>query len=316
MLEASACLKQAQDFYLVGTERNVEAARPLALYYCYMNLLKVYCLLRSDKQSFNDARHGIAEVSTGTFESTTLRAFRSPNQNKIQNFSEMMSVLTGSGLDGSHDYLLTHILPQILPGHRIWCEATNERERFISFESIQFWQNKSDRCVWLNLYVYADDLSRLSRTHSEFLSQSGLEGNFREVVCERANDGRRIICFEQVTPTTYPASHPADALLELVAGVRHDLWATVSSVPPYRRYYAYLTPDAELESRLPQLLSIYALTFQLGSVTRYRPQEYDKILEGKFGARIQDFVTGQPAQFLYLLSSEILQQDITQPSII
>lgn len=314
--EASACLRQAHDFFLVGTENGVEAARPLALYYCYMNLLKVFCLTHGPNESFNNAQHGITEVFDTNYENIILRGFRSPNNGKLQNFSEMLSVIKGAGLPVTSDFRVGHILPQVLPGHRLWCEATKKAERFIAFRDIQFWRNTDAGEVWLRLYLYSDDLSRLGVTHANFLSQSGLSQQFREVASDHEEDGRKVICFEQMVAKNYPARHPADELENLVSGIRNDVWATVSSIPPYRRYYAYLCPPGELGSRLPQLLSIYAITYHLGSVTRYRPHDYDRMLRGKFGARILDFVTGQPSQFLFLLASEIARQEVTQPSII
>ena len=314
--EASACLRQAHDFFLVGTEKGVEAARPLALYYCYMNLLKVLCLTHGPNNTFNNAQHGVTEIFHVDYESIVLRGFPSPNGGKLQNFSEMLSVIAGAGLPGDTDFQLGHILPQVLPGHRLWCEAVSKSERFISLKDIEFWRDTAAREVWLRIYLYSDDLSRLGVTHAEFLQQSGFAPSFCEVVSDRKHDGRRVLCFEQMAPESYPSRHPADVLEHLVSGVRNDIWATVSSIPPYRRYYAYLCPVAEAGSRLPQLLSIYAITYHLGSVTRYRPQDYDRILAGKFGARILDFVTGQPSQFLFLLASEIARQEVTQPSII
>lgn len=314
--EALACLRQAEDFYRVGTEKNVEAARPLALYYSYMNLLKVYCLVHGANSSFNNAQHGITEIYRPNYEDIILRCFPSPNGGKLQNFSEMRSVLMRNGLNATENYKLGHLIPQILPGHRIWCEAKSEKERFISLESIQFWRDKNSNEVWIKIYVFADDLSRLRVTHAQFLQESGFSSNFHEVKCTRKKSQRDILCFEQSSTIQHPINYPADSLYDLVLLIRNNLWATVSAIPPYRRYYAYLSPQNEFASRMPQILSIYALTYHLGSVTRYRPQDYDDILDGKFGARIQDFVTGQSAQFLYLIASEICQQELTRPSII
>ncbi|NDV01534.1 YaaC family protein [Pseudoroseicyclus tamaricis] len=315
-LEALACLRQAHDFYKVGTEPGIEAARPLALYYCYMNLAKVLCLSWGDEDSFNNAQHGIWERSQSLFEDDFLTVFPSPNRGKLQNFSEILEVLTGSGVQTQKDLRIAEILPQVLPGHRLWAHASEKQERFISIQDIQFWRNRGDQEIWLRIYVFADDLSRLSISHKRFLSDSGLENNFHEVESDASIDGRKLLCFEEIEVTKYQANHPADSLEELAHSLRENLWATVATVPPYRRYYAYLCPQPERGSLLPQLLSVYALTYYLGSVTRYRPQDYDDILAGKYGSRFQDFVTGQPAQFLYLLSSEIIRQDIAQPSII
>src|SRR5713226_10260933 len=47
--------------------------------------------------------------------------------------------------------------------------------------------------------------------------------------------------------------------------------------------------------------------FISGSITRYRPHQYDAIASGQFGPWIQEFVNGQPLQFVYLLASEFAQ---------
>jgi hypothetical protein len=74
-----------------------------------------------------------------------------------------------------------------------------------------------------------------------------------------------------------------------------------------------LTEDAQT---LPQLLSIYAISYYLGSITRYRPHHFPAINDGAFGPRIQDFISGQPQQFLYLLASEFARREIAKPSIL
>ena len=91
---------------------------------------------------------------------------------------------------------------------------------------------------------------------------------------------------------------------------------TVSTVTPYRRYYVYLCPPAERPALLPQLLSIYAISYYLGSITRYRPHHFDLVSTGTLGPRIQDFITGQPLQFIYLMASEFSEQDVTKPAIL
>jgi hypothetical protein len=123
------------------------------------------------------------------------------------------------------------------------------------------------------------------------------------------------VCLEQVQPRRY-AGYPADEVNQLAATLKPFLWATVSTVSPYRRYYAYLCPQVEQGTLVPQLLSIYAVTFYLGSITRYRPHHYDNLITSPWGPRVQDFVTGQPAQFVYLMASEFARQDVTRPSIL
>lgn len=115
------------------------------------------------------------------------------------------------------------------------------------------------------------------------------------------------MCLEQINPMAY-ANHPTDQLHQLIAPVRQLLWTTVSTVTPF--------PPNERHAVLPQLLSIYALSYYLGSITRYRPHHFDTVSRGNLGPRIQDFITGQPLQFIYLMASEFCQQDVTKPAIL
>lgn len=318
--EALACLEQSRDFFIVGTDKGIEAARPLALYYSFMNLVKAFCLTRGTAGTFDRAQHGLSAPATGSgtsIDHTTLDAYRSPNrENRLQVFDELRSTLIGQHSPKQSLIELGYVLPQILPGHRLWAQATGQRERFISLHDIQFWRNKDTREVWLRVYLVAHDLSRVGISHRSFLELSGLGIDFKEVDTDKEPAASQLICFEQIQPAMYPANHPADVLNDLVAGIKPRLWATVATASPYRRYYAYLCPKNERDSLLPQILSIYALTYYLGSVTRYRPQEFEYLLSGKFGPRVQDFVVGQPLQFLYLMVSEIAQHDITKPSIL
>jgi glutamine synthetase adenylyltransferase len=98
--------------------------------------------------------------------------------------------------------------------------------------------------------------------------------------------------------------------------LKKQIWVTINGAQPYRRYYAYLAPLAEQAAVLPQLLSIYALTYYFGSITRYRPQLFDSFLVDAFGPRIEEFVSVQPMQFLYLIASEFAEQEITKPALI
>ena len=319
--EALACLEQAKEFFVVGTEKGLEAARPLALYYSYMNLTKVYCLTHGNSPSFDRAQHGLSEqpnpAGHAGLEFSDLTAFPSPNNDgKYQVFDELMKTLTGTGIGGRRTFRIRDILPQILSGHRLWAQAVGQRERFVCFHDIQFWRNRDTREVWLRLYLVGHDLSRLRISHREFLQRSRLDEGFREVQCDKGDSGERLVCLEQTATAVYPDRHPADVLEQLVANVRPRLWATIATVPPYRRYYAYLCPANEQANVLPQILTIYALTYYLGSITRYRPQDFEGILAGRFGPRVHDFITGQALQFLYLMTSEIARREITKPSIL
>ncbi len=320
--EALACTYQARDFYESAIDAQRVAARPLALYYCFMNLVKAFCLTRATQATFDKAQHGLTEMlrSPGNKELTDafLRAFPSPNPSGVlQNFSEFMRALQGTGLPAQFEYDIPVLLPQILPGHRLWSSAANKQERFIAIHDIRTFLNKSTRELWLNVYFVKDDLSRIGIANKALLADSGLNMTCTQVACGEVDSaGRPLICLQQATPIVCPNTKYANSLQQLFDTVRPMLWTTVATIPPYRRHYVYLRLQAESLQTLPQLLSIYALAYYLGSITRYRPHHYPSITDGAFGPRVQDFITGQPRQFLYLLASEFAQREIAKPSVL
>ncbi len=320
--EALACIHQARDFYQGAVDAQRVSARPLALYYCFMNLVKALCLTRGTQTTFNKAQHGLSEMlrppNNKELNDAFLRAFPSPNaRGELQNFSEFMKALSGTGLAAQQDFDIPVLLPQVLPGHRLWSSAANKKERFVAIDDIRTVLDKTTRELWLNLYFVSDDLSRIGVTAKAFLADSKLHPAFSQVSCsERDSSGRAIICFQQVAPVVCPNTKYANSLQQLFDLLRPLLWATVATVPPYRRHYAYLRPAGETLQTLPQLLSIYALAYYLGSITRYRPHHLPTITDSVYGPRVQDFITGQPQQFLYLLASEFARREIAKPSIL
>jgi hypothetical protein len=320
--EALACMNQARDFFEGAVDSQRVSARPLALYYCFMNLVKAFCLTRGTQATFNKAQHGLAEMlrapNNRELSDAFLRAFKSPNAaGDLQNFSEFMSALTGAGLTGSQDYDVPILLPQILPGHRLWSSAANKKERFIAVHDIRPHLNKATRELWLNLYFVSDDLSRIGVSITRLLSESKLGALFVQIACDETDSSsRELVCLQQVAPIVCPNTKYANSLQALFDSVLRLLWATVATIPPYRRHYVYLRPASEDAQIVPQLLSIYALSYYLGSITRYRPHHFPAINDGVFGPRIQDFISGQPQQFLYLLASEFARREIAKPSIL
>lgn len=310
--EALACLRQAHDFYDSCQNSETMAARPLQMYYCFLNLIKSYCLTLGQRPTFDKARHGLSEQLPPNgveLEDAYLDAY--PSRQQINIFDELLEALGAPRLHATRQLPLTHLLPQVVPGHRLWADAAGERERFISVSEIHYKHDSAVRQLWTEAVFRMDDLTRLNLTQRRLLVESRLDQDFRWVA--PGVDGFALA--EQRVPTAYP-DRPADRLSATANTIKPHLWATVGSSEPFRRFYVYLSPPAELASRLPQLASIYAITYYLGSITRYRPHHFSTIVEGRFGARVEEFISGQPTQFLYLLASEFAQQDVARPSLV
>jgi hypothetical protein len=319
--EALATLRQAEDFYGIGTGRGHEAARPLVLYYSYLNLAKTFCLTRGPRTTLDGADHGLSAPRPAASPTTSLdvpltvkksgpRGRAGHQYDFISAFDEFRQALTGSAIPANASLSVSRILPQILSGHRLWAQGANQPERFVIVERVRFLHDGAGS-MWLDVRIKRQDLARLGVPSQEMLAMSGLGGAFHEV-----EDKRGWVRLEQIVPLAYTVGHGIDQLHELVAAIRPNLWMTVSILPPYRRYYIYLCPQSERAHLLPQLLSMYAMTFYFGSITRYRPHRFDVLLQGPFGPRVRDFVTGQPQQLLYQMASEFAGRDVARPSIL
>src|ERR1022692_701298 len=201
-LEALACLEQSKDFYAAANQAGIIAARPLALYYSFMNLAKAYCLTRGSRTTFDQSQHGVSEQrSPGARElvGAYLRAFPSGSPAPLNNFDEFMRVLSGSGLAAQTDFQLPVLLPQIVPGHRFWAQGSRKMERFIAIHKIQFWHDSATRTMWLRIYFVGSDLSRLNVTQQRLLTEAQLNGRFRGVACNEQFEGKDLLCFEQIS---------------------------------------------------------------------------------------------------------------------
>lgn len=59
--EALAYVEQVKDFYTAAVSAAIAAARPLLLYYCFMNLAKALAVHRETKPTITRAGHGLKE---------------------------------------------------------------------------------------------------------------------------------------------------------------------------------------------------------------------------------------------------------------
>ena len=320
--EASACVDQAQYFFEAAASARIVAAKPLLTYYCFMNLAKAYALVVGRHPTFDQAHHGLSpkilSPQHGEMRGAQLKAYPSPASNgKLNVFDEFYQALSNKGLTKQMSFDLVKLLPQVVTGHRLWVQASDKKERFVAIEEIESVEDQGKKEIWLRLYLFSDDLRRLHLKHKELLTNSMLNKNFRQAVTERQIDNRKLLLFEQKKSLAY-RHRAADKLKELCSDVRfrNVLWTVVRSVPPYRKYYLYLAPPSEHDQILPQLMSIYATMFYLGMITRYRPHQFENILNGKYGAHVQELINSQPNQFIYLIASEFAQREVTLPAIV
>ena len=316
--EALAFLEQAEDFFRAAS--SGVSTNPVLTYYAFVNLAKVLIRLKGYGGSMDRAMHGLQELTEPEGdELNDSRILVKDSGDSLNIFPELVARLGFPRPNHGDELELTELLPQAVVGHRIWRESElGHKERFVDLKHIDFVSDSSANTVWLRLYVGRQDLARYDITRKRLLEEGSIDGEFREVKVEstdRRNDRDRLVCLEQVEPTSY-TGRATDVVANLVDLMRAKLWRIASSVPQsgYRRYYLHLTPPEE-SARLPQLASLWAMFFYFGSVVRYRPHLFDEIISGRYGAFVSEFVSAQPEQMLYLLASELCEREIARPAI-
>ncbi|MEH6702384.1 YaaC family protein [Parasphingorhabdus sp.] len=315
--QALAFLVQSRDFFNAAQNSDVSAAKPLLLYYSFLNLAKCLVLKRKGT-ALGAVHHGLSEklpTTPGAIHgSVSIDILRNPAASAFVMFAQALGATlpTPVAPKTSVEVRSQDFLAQVLIGHRIYCQADNIKERFISLDRIECMQDATAQEAWLRVRAYADDFTRLDYRLNDLSKNLGVAGAWRNVNCSVFIDGRRIIEAES-TATTHYGHRPSQVLAQISNDVRPRLWRSVTAYPPYRKYYIYLPSSAQ--TLLNQLLTIYLATFYFGSITRYKPEQFDQILKSSIGPFVFEFFSNQPTQFLYLMASEFMEQEVAKAAI-
>ena len=144
---AQAFRGQAEDYYDAATTGRLSAVKPVLLYYSFLNLAKAYIVTTGLRHVLVDPKHGLSEkANLRQIAGAIVRAH--PTDRSPSLFDEFHHSLTGRRLSAPHNFRLGHLLAQILPGHRLWCSASDKPERFIAISRILFRHCPLTRSVW------------------------------------------------------------------------------------------------------------------------------------------------------------------------
>lgn len=315
--QSNAFLKQSKDFFQASISASADAAKPLLLYYSFLNLAKCLVVKRRNAALTVRVMHGLTERLPTTAGAIHGEVAYTPNNGSgaFQLFSDALSFTLPNGplVNGQVTIRSTDILSQILVGHRVLCQAEGYNERFVSLEKLEYLQDSNLKNVWLSAKLQRQDLTRLGYSGGDISSSLGRTGSgFRNVVWQPVENSERMVQFEQRTLFSYN-QRPSEVLNEVSASTSTLLWRVVTTFPPYRKYYVYVPTSSQVV--LHQLLSIYASMYYFGSITRYKPEGFSHILSSKIGPFVYEFFSSQPYQFLYLMSSEFAKQEIARAAV-
>ena len=313
--EASALsfVRQAKEYFNAAERAGALETRPLLYYYAFLNLGKALSIARGRANLVGKVMHGVAAVHTAGHTPTTAEVTVQKPGSVPSAINELHWALEGAPAPYV-TLTIADLMPQSVVGHRMWRAATGavRKERFFALDEVRWFEDAAAREIWLKLYVRRDTLHSHGRGVTETLREARLDTTFRAVNEAYAVD-KDLHSFEQVSATSY-TSRASDVVMDNVATVRQDIWQMITTTSPFRRFYLYLSPLTE--TRVPQWMSVYALLFWLGSMTRYQPVELLDALAGPYGAFFEEFIETQPAQLLYYFASEARAQDVSKPALV
>ena len=85
--------------------------------------------------------------------------------------------------------------------------------------------------------------------------------------------------------------------------------SSILTADGYRHYAALATPARFV----PQMAATYAVAFYLGSITRYKPQDFDKIVGSEYHWLVEEFLATAPTQFVYTIASWLADVEVVKP---
>jgi hypothetical protein len=303
---AIAFAEQAEEFYQAAMAATTTRARPLLLYYAFLNLTKALCLAQGNEAVIGSAKHGLEESAKRgvTIRKAVMAA--QPTGKKISMIDEFRAALSLSRLKVGSKYRVHDLVAGSLVGHRLWCTADDRNDRFFRLNPVEFRHDAKNKQIWMRAWMKKSAATHAGATLAE-VSKRGFNGQWRQVKPTKPPESDDTVLWEQITPTKY-SGRPTDELAALAQQARSVLHRSMRVSEPFRVYYVYVPPKRFKAHH--QMEARYALIYYLGSVTRYHPADFDAMMSSEFGPFLSEFLASEPGQFLFEMASLFAGREI------
>lgn len=296
-----AYVEQAFDFYQAAENPQI-ASRPLLYYYAFLNLAKAFLVAKGISLPAR-VNHGIKEPAENNrqrvrFEGQKVFVQR-PSPDRSQVFPELVRALRGTPVS-PRSFRVLDLLAQVPAIHRTY---TDVRRRAPSFLPIKKFEILSDG-KYLRVRMLVSSTAEARRVLLTIRKQRQFRKTFARLRARTKGE----IWFEGKRERGRGRGIDK-GVSELANPVRNcGIWAILTEDG-----YSYYMATFPRRRYLPQLASIYAIMFYFGSVTRYRPYNFDRIVGGRYAWLVKEFIATQPYQFLYLMASTLAGVDVVRP---
>lgn len=303
--QAIAFIEQAFEFYEAAENPRI-GSRPLLYYYTFLNLAKATLLIKRVNLPLAP-RHGISDPRTNVKKRLRLEGqeirVEACAHNHQELFPEFVKVLGGDASRPRELKVLS--LLQQLPGiHRTFCRVTGKEPSFLPVRGFQLLRAKGK--VFCRLVLNQTDAD-VRKTIDIIRNRRAFQGCFHQVRAPAECSNEQVWFESQLTAGAQSITN--SALRRLAKSVNEvGIWSILTA-QGYLYYLCTIPP----RDALPPLASIYATMFYFGSITRYKPYDFDRIVSREHSWLVSEFLKTQPSQFLYGLASHIAGVDVVRP---
>ncbi|MCP3684825.1 MAG: hypothetical protein GY861_19330 [bacterium] len=298
-----AFIEQAYDFY-EAAENPQLGSKPLLYYYSFLNLAKVALILKSILIPVQ-LKHGISDPGVNGKEEFNLDGQKlhisGRDKNKHSMLFPELVIALGGVASTSRDIELLDVLEQIVSIHRVFTQVTSRKNQFVPIKSIELRTDSSK--VWG--HVVLDNTDRDVGTTLKTLKGCTF---LNDSLIQVESKGRNESWFE-TKPVKYEGQGMNSAAKVVAARIRSAQLSPILTNKGYLYYFNCI----DQEKFLPPLAASFAAMFYLGSLTRYKPADFDDIRASKYGWICEELLATQPTQFLYILCSELAGVDVVVP---
>jgi hypothetical protein len=301
---AKALWEQSVEFH-EASKNPRHRTRPLLQYYFLLNLSKAWLLTKGVPIS-SQPKHGISDPGDNyrarfRLDGQIVRVLPK-SKNRDQLFVEILNALGGALPANVMTDIKVLDLFELLPYiHRIYSHTRRQPEILVPVQQASAVADSRD-------YSYRIELKNSSQSYQalcgHLLKREDVTSRMRRVSGEKGKFILETIGAKKARPTVQAALH---ALAKDLRGL--PITAMVST----RGWRTYLANWKTKHQYVPMPAAAYALVFFFGSMVRYRPECYDKVLDGKYGWLVDELLNLTSDQYAYWLASDMIGTGVNIP---
>lgn len=297
-----ALIEQAQYFY-VAAEKAPIKSQPLLYYYSFLNLVKVVINVNASNAygSAKEYNHGIeaGKIQRGDKLKdlyVEIKGFvNSPLKISVA-YQFMKQMGDHFQVPPKYSLKVSDMLYSCIGIHRTCCETYNCKEK----------------------YIQVGDLVLLREGKRLFSKYKVCECN-SHLQAELCAAGYNIVSENDPITRSTIYYWEEEHLMSNYAPTKLDYYLLATKLREKGLWYftdgdRYKTFISTTPLHISTESMIYCLMFFFGSITRYHPYLFDSLLTEQQMWLISEFLKTQPKQFLYMVTSRIIESSILKPN--